>query len=107
MCRCVVGCLVVWIFLFLFGVFVAHLFVTFAGRNSGSWYCGFRLGATEDNAPIGEAFMFQKLKLTVGSSGKLMELSISPKIRHGVNVKIISLRIHLYSKFNRYEQRAQ
>jgi len=81
-CRCVVGCLVelCGVFLFLFGVFVADLFVTFAGRGSGSWYCGVRLGATEDDVPIGEPFMFHILVLTAGGSGKLRGLSISQSL---------------------------
>ena len=33
--------------------------------------------------------------------------NLAPMIRHGVNVKVTPLTVHLYSKSNHYEQSAQ
>ena len=37
--------------------------MTFEGRGSGSWYCGFRFGAEERDVPIGEPFILHKFRL--------------------------------------------
>ena len=81
-CTTVDGC---WVdlfgaFLILLGVLVADFLVIFASRGSGSWSCGFRLSAGNDDVPVGNPFMFHEFRLTAGGSGKLRGLSMSPSL---------------------------
>ena len=67
-------------FLIPFGVLVADFCVTFQGSGSGSWYCGFRFGAQENDVPIGDPFILHKFRLTAGGRGKHKGLSISQSL---------------------------
>ena len=67
-------------FLVLFGVLVADFCVTFDGRGSDSWYCGFRFGAEEKDVPIGDPFILHKFRLNAGGRGKHTRLSISQSL---------------------------
>ena len=75
----------------LFGVLVAALCVTFEGRGSGSWYCGFRFGAEERDVPIGEPFILHKFRLTAGESGKHNGFSISQSLAALTAFVVLSL----------------
>ena len=70
-----VACVV--FFVPLFCVLVADCCVSFEGRGSGSWYCGFRFEVDEKDVPIGDPFMLHKFNLTAGGRRKHKGLSSS------------------------------
>ena len=65
--------------------------MTFEGRGSGSWYCGFRFGAEERDVPIGEPFILHKFRLIAGESGKHNGFSISQSLAALTAFLVLSL----------------